>query len=76
MLTPKGPFKDVQLLTGHCTLMYLNCQCVSFCNTKTTATFLTATLPSHCCTLLLHVADWYVGCLDRDRVSTAEFKYY
>jgi hypothetical protein len=65
------PFKYVQLLTWHCTLMYLNCGCVSFCNTKTTVTILTATLPSLWCTLLLHVADWYVGCINC--VSTAEF---
>jgi hypothetical protein len=64
-------FRYVQLLTWHCTLMYLNCGCVSFCNTTTTVTFLTATLPSHWSTLLLHVANWYVWCINR--VSTSKF---
>jgi hypothetical protein len=44
---------------------------VSFCNTKATVTFLTATLPSHWCILLLRVADGFVGSLNH--ASTAEF---
>jgi hypothetical protein len=71
MLTLTWSFKYVQLLTWHCTLMYLNCGCVSFCNTKTTVTFLKAMSPRHWSTLLLHVADWYMGCIYR--VSTAQF---
>ena len=60
-------------VTSHtrCTLLlcvvdgYVGClHCVSICNTKSTVTFLTATLHSQTrCTLLLCVVDGYVGCL-------------
>jgi hypothetical protein len=46
-----------------------------FCNTKTTVTFHTVMLHSHTqCTLLLRVADGYVGCLNH--VSTEELACY
>ena len=63
MLTFTRSFKYMQLLTWHSNLVCVNCGCLSFCNTKTTIIFLTDTIPNHWCTLVLHVADEYLGCI-------------
>ena len=76
MLALTWPFKYLQLLTWHCTLMYLYCGCVGFCNIKTKVTFLTATLPSHWYTLMLHVADEYVEYINCVSCSVYQIKAF